>query len=62
MAVIGTAIRFGAFLVMYFISNPKLLPLKTPQEAKTFEMRKLESKNYQNDPGRPALQQNKTSA
>lgn len=31
MAIIGTAIRFLALLVMYKISNPKIVPLLPPE-------------------------------
>lgn len=44
MAAIGTAIRAGALLVMYLISNPKILSLKNPEDAETLKMRVFDKK------------------
>jgi hypothetical protein len=38
MAAIGVAIRLIALFVMYMISNPSILGLKSPEEAKTLQM------------------------
>ena len=48
MAAIGTLIRLLALVVMYFISNPTILSLKTPEEAETLRMRVFDQKwhNY----------------
>lgn len=35
MAIIGTAIRALALLVMYKISNPKIMPLMEPEKLET---------------------------
>lgn len=38
MAIIGTAIRFLALLVMYKISNPKIMPLLPPEKNAETEL------------------------
>jgi hypothetical protein len=50
MAAIGFAIRLLALLVMYLISNPKLMDLKSPEEAETLKMRRLDSPNETTKP------------
>ena len=49
MAAIGFLIRVGALIVMYFISNPTILKLRTPEDAQTLRMRVFDKKefNYQ---------------
>jgi hypothetical protein len=46
MAAISIAIRIGALIVMYLISNPKILSLKNPEDAETLNMRVFDKKNY----------------
>lgn len=38
MAIIGTAIRVLALLVMYKISNPKIVPLLPPENVDTMDL------------------------
>lgn len=48
MAAIGIAIRLLALLVMYIISNPKLVNLKNPEESRTLNMLRLDNKQEPN--------------
>lgn len=41
MAAISIAVRLLALLMMYKISNPKILNLVSAEEAQTLKMRKL---------------------
>ena len=41
MAAIGTAIRMLALLMLYKISNPKILNLVNAEESKTLKMRAI---------------------
>lgn len=54
MAAIGFAIRLLALLVMYLISNPKLMDLKSPEEAETLQMRRFDSRNETAKPALPS--------
>lgn len=44
MAVIGLAIRLLSLLVMYKISNPKLLDLKDEEDPSTLNLKRFTSK------------------
>ena len=46
MAAIGFFIRVLALIVMYFISNPTILKLRTPEDAQTLRMRVFDKKDF----------------
>jgi len=46
MAAIGTVIRVGALIVMYFISNPTILKLRKAEESETLRMRVFDKKEF----------------
>ena len=46
MVGIGIVIRIGALIVMYFISNPTILPLKSVNNASTLNMYIFDQKQF----------------